>query len=48
MIGTLQIANASQAPAVPEFPVPAIGLVVAIMIGSVVLLGRTKIFPSGI
>ena len=48
MVGTLQIANASQAPAVPEFPVPVIGLVVAIMIGSVVLLGRTKIFPSGI
>lgn len=48
MIGTLQIANAAQAPAVPEFPVPVIGLVVAIMIGSVVLLGRTKIFPSSI
>jgi hypothetical protein len=48
MVGSLQIANAAQTPAVPEFPVPAIGLVVAIMIGSVVLLGRTKIFPSGI
>ena len=46
MIGTLQIANAAQVPAVPEFPVPVIGLVVAIMIGSVVVLGRTKIFPS--
>lgn len=46
MVGTLQIANAASA--VPEFPVPAIGLVVAAMIGSVVLLGRTKIFPSGI
>ena len=34
--------------AVPEFPVPVIGLVVAIMVGTVVLLGRTKIFPSGI
>lgn len=48
MVGTLQIANTSQAPAVPEFPVSVVGLVVAIMIGSVVLLGRTKIFPSSI
>jgi hypothetical protein len=48
MVGSLQIANAAQAPAVPEFPVPVIGLVVAIMVGTVVLLGRTKIFPSGI
>lgn len=48
MVGTLQIANTLQAPAVPEFPVPTIGLVVIIMIGSVVLLGRTKIFPSDI
>ena len=48
MVGTLQIANASQASDVPEFPVPVIELVVAIMIGCVVLLGRTKMFPSGI
>jgi hypothetical protein len=48
MVSSLQIVNATQAPAVPEFPVPVIGLVVAIMVGTVVLLGRTKIFPSGI
>lgn len=48
MAGTLQIGNALQAPVVPEFPVPVIGLVVVIMIGSVILLGRTKIFPNNI
>ena len=48
MLGTLQIANASQAPAVPEFPVSIVGLVVAIMVGTVVVLGRVKIIPSGI
>ena len=48
MIGTLQIANTVQTPAVPEFPVPAIGLVVAIMVGTVVVLGRVKVIPSGV
>lgn len=48
MVGTLQIANVSQSPAVPEFPVSIVGLVVAIMIGTVVVLGRVKIIPSGI
>jgi hypothetical protein len=47
MVNTLQITSASQAPAVPEFPV-SIGIVVAIMIGAVVVLGRVKIIPSGI
>lgn len=46
MVGTLQIANAAQAPAVPEFPVPVIGIIIAVMIGAVVLVGRTKVFPS--
>jgi len=48
MLGGLQIANASQTPAVPEFPVSIVGLVVAIMIGTVVVLGRAKIIPSGV
>ena len=48
MVGSLQIANTVQTPAVPEFPVPVIGLVVSIMIGTVVLLGKIKIIPSGV
>lgn len=46
MLGTLQIANAAGAPAVPEFPAPFIGLAVAIMVGTVVILGRSKIMPN--
>ena len=46
MLGTLQIANAAGAPAVPEFPTPIVGLAVAIMIGTVVILGRSKIMPN--
>ena len=46
MLGTLQIANAAGAPAVPEFPTPFVGLAVAIMIGTVVILGRSKIMPN--
>jgi len=46
MLGTLQIANAAGAPAVPEFPTPFVGLAVAIMIGTVVILGRSKIIPN--
>jgi hypothetical protein len=48
MLGTLQIANAAGAPAVPEFPISFVGLAVAIMIGTVVILGRSKIMPSRI
>ena len=48
MVSTLQIANAVQSPAIPEFPVPVIGLVVATMVGTVVVLGRVKIIPSGV
>jgi len=48
MVNTLQISNPTQTPAVPEFPVSIVGLVVAIMVGAVVILGRVKIIPSGI
>jgi hypothetical protein len=48
MINTLQISSPSQAPAVPEFPVSIVGLVVAIMVGVVVVLGRVKMIPSSI
>lgn len=48
MVGTFQLANTSQASVVPEFPVPIIGLVIIIMIGTVIVLGRAKIIPSGI
>ena len=48
MVSTLQISSPSQAPAVPEFPVSIVGLVIAIMVGAVVILGRVKIIPSGI
>ncbi len=48
MVNTLQISNASQAPAVPEFPVSIVGVVVAIMVGTVVILGRVKIIPSSV
>jgi len=48
MVNTLQISSPSQAPAVPEFPVSIIGLVVAIMVGAVVVLGRVKMIPSNI
>lgn len=46
MVSTLQISSPSQAPAVPEFPVSIVGLVVAIMVGAVVILGRAKMIPS--
>ena len=46
MLGTLQIANVAGAPAVPEFPTSFIGLAVAIMVGTVVILGRSKILPN--
>ena len=46
LLGTLQIANAAGAPAVPEFPASFIGLAVAIMVGTVVILGRSKIMPN--
>lgn len=46
MLGTLQIANAAGAPAVPEFPTPFIGLAVAIMVGTVVILSRFKMMPN--
>ncbi|MGI0047219.1 MAG: hypothetical protein ACREBB_08535 [Nitrosotalea sp.] len=45
-VSTLQIANAMSAPAIPEFPVPAIGIIVAIMVGVVVIMGRTKIMQT--
>lgn len=41
-VGNLQIANILQAPAIPEFPVIAIGIIVAIMVGAVVVLGRIR------
>lgn len=46
MLGTLQIANAAGTPAIPEFPTSFIGLAVAIMVGTVVILGRSKIMPN--
>jgi hypothetical protein len=46
MVNTLQITSASPAPAVPEFPVSTVGLVVAIMVGGVVVLGRVKMIPT--
>jgi hypothetical protein len=46
MVNTLQITSA--APAVPEFPAPIVGLVVAIMIGGVVVLGRAKMIPTSV
>lgn len=35
-------------PAVPEFPVPIVGLIVALMVGAVVILGRTNLIPNRI
>jgi hypothetical protein len=48
MVGTLQIANPGSTSVVPEFPISAIGLVVAIMVGTVVILGRTQIMSNRI
>lgn len=45
MLGTLQVAGLG-APAVPEFPAPFIGLAVAIMVGTVVILSRSKMMPN--
>lgn len=44
-VGNLQIANTLQAPAIPEFPIAAIGIIVAIMVGAVVVLGRIRPIP---
>jgi hypothetical protein len=48
MIKTLQITKPTQAAVVPEFPVPIIGLMIVIMVGTIVILGRTKLVPNGI
>ncbi|HET7337210.1 MAG TPA: hypothetical protein VFJ23_04890 [Candidatus Nitrosotalea sp.] len=45
MLGTLQIAGLGT-PAVPEFPASFIGLAVAIMVGTVVILSRSKMMPN--
>jgi len=42
-VGTLQIANAMSAPAIPEFPISAVGLIAAVTVGVVVIIGRTRI-----
>lgn len=44
MLGTLQIAGGI--PTVPEFPGSLIGLVIVIMIGTVVIFGRSKVMPN--
>lgn len=41
-VDKLQIANTLQAPAIPEFPIPAIGIIVIIVIGAAVMLGRVR------
>jgi hypothetical protein len=48
MIKTLQITKPTQAAVVPEFPVPIIGLMIVILVGTIVILGRTKLVPNGI
>src|SRR5579872_1546769 len=48
LLGTLQIGNSAGASPVPEFPTAFVGLAVAIMVGTVVVLGRSKIMPNRI
>ncbi len=45
-VSTLQVTNAMSAPAIPEFPVSAVGMIVAIMVGVVVIIGRTRIMQT--
>jgi hypothetical protein len=47
-VSTLQIANTIEAPAIPEFPIPVIGIIVAIMVGTVVIFGRLKLIPGNV
>lgn len=46
LLGTLQIANVSEVSPVPEFPTYIIGLSVAILVGTVVILGRSRLIPN--
>ena len=48
LLGTLQITNVSQTSAVPEFPAYIVGLSMAIMVGTVVILGRSRLVPNKI
>ena len=46
LLGTLQIANVSTISPVPEFPTYIIGLFMTIMVGTVVILGRSRLMPN--
>ena len=46
LLGTLQITNISKISPVPEFPTYIIGLSMVIMVGTVVLLGRSRLMPN--
>lgn len=45
-VGTIQIANSISPPVIPEFPLSAVGMIVAVMVGFVVIIGRTQIMKA--
>lgn len=45
-VGTLQVANALGAPAIPEFPVSIVAVIMAVMVGTAVIFGRLRLVPS--